>query len=216
MRHNEARNVVAAFSEEHVERLTGISPSQLRYWDRTKFYVPSFADENRRNPFSRIYSFKDVVALRVLHSLRNQFGVPLQHLRDVSAKLAHMGEDRWTGVKLWALNKRVIWQGPEDGVPKEVVGGQYIVPMVLDAIAADTRRDISVIGERDQDQRGRIEQSRFTLHNAPVLAGTRIPVQAIKRFAGAGYKTEEILREYPDLTEEDVKAAIAYESRTAA
>src|SRR5690349_16486128 len=82
-----SRRVLAAFSEEQTGKLTGISTAQLRYWDRTGFYKPSYAESNRRIAFSRIYSFKDIVALRVLHVLRNQCKIPLQHLREVTDKL---------------------------------------------------------------------------------------------------------------------------------
>ena len=54
-------NAIAAFSEEHATRLTGVTKSQLRYWDRTNFFVPSYAEENRRVVFSRVYSFKDIL-----------------------------------------------------------------------------------------------------------------------------------------------------------
>jgi uncharacterized protein (DUF433 family) len=50
---------------------------------------------------------------------------------------------------------------------------------------------------------GVIERSRFVNHNAPVIAGTRIPVSAIKNFAKAGYSTSQIIQEYPDFTEKD-------------
>ena len=36
-------NVIAAFSEEHVSRLTGLSKTQLRYWDQTGFFTPSYS-----------------------------------------------------------------------------------------------------------------------------------------------------------------------------
>lgn len=210
------RNVIAAFSEEHAERLTGITKSQLRYWDRIGFYVPAYAEGNRRIPFSRIYSFQDIVALRVLDSLRNVNNVPLGHLRKVSERLSQYGIDRWTGVQLWALNRKVIWQGPNDEKPQEVISGQYVMPVVLKAIIADTERLVAAMNTRDEKLHGMIEKSRFVSHNAAVLAGTRIPVNAIKRFAEAGYNVAEILKEYPDLTTKDVEAAIAYVSRAAA
>jgi DNA-binding transcriptional MerR regulator len=94
-------NIVQAFSEEHVERLTGLTVHQLRHWDRTGFFVPSFAAEDRREVLSRVYSFKDLVALRVLAVLRNQFGVSLQHLRQVSHKLSHLADDKWTQTTLY-------------------------------------------------------------------------------------------------------------------
>lgn len=58
-------DAVAAFGEEHASKLTGISMSQLRYWDRTDFYSPSYAEANRRLPFSRVYSFKDIHRLQL-------------------------------------------------------------------------------------------------------------------------------------------------------
>lgn len=210
-------SLIAAFSEEHTARLTGISISQLRYWDRTAFYRPSYVEDNRRMAFSRVYSFKDIVALRVLNVLRNQYSVPLQHLREVSSKLGHLAEDRWTGVRLYVLNKHVIWIEPETELPQAIVSGQYVVPMLMEVVIADTKRDVAQLNQRESDKQGVVERSRFVSHNAPVIAGTRIPVGAIKRFSEAGYSVNQILEEYPDLTEKDVKAAIAYDdSRVAA
>ena len=204
--------VVSAFSEENTSRLTGITVSQLRYWDRTGFYQPSYAEKNRRVAFSRVYSFKDIVALRVLNVLRNQYSVSLHHLREVSARLSHLSEDRWTGTKLWVLNKKVVWQEPGTEKPQEVVSAQYVVPMSLEVVVADTRRDIALLNSRNESDAGEIQRSRFISHNAPVISGTRIPVAAIKRFAQAGYTASQIRAEYPELTEKDIEAALAYES----
>ncbi len=54
-----------------------------------------------------------------------------------------------------------------------------------------------------------------TRTRAWVLAGTRIPTGAIRRFAEAGYTVNQILREYPSLTREDVAAALAHEEALA-
>jgi len=209
-------NVIGAFSEEHAERLTGITRSQLRYWDSIGFYTASYAGQNRHLPFSRVYSFKDVVALRVLNMLRNQHTVSLQHLRQVSKKLSKYAEDRWTGITLYVVNRKVVWQEPGTKQPQEVMSGQYIPEIMLQVIATETMRDVELLNRRDKSQEGIIVRSRFVAHNAPVLAGTRIPVNAIKRFVEAGYNTAQILKEYPDLTEKDVRAALAYERRKAA
>lgn len=214
-------SVIAAFSEDHTSNLTGITISQLRYWDRTDFYRPSYAEENRRLAFSRIYSFKDIVALRVLNVLRNQYSVSLHHLRDVSIKLSHLAENRWTGIRLYVLNKRVIWHEPGTELPQEIITGQYVVPMLLETVISDTQRDVNKkvkqLNVRKSSEQGRIVRSRFVSHNAPVIAGTRITVGSIKRYVQAGFTVDAILLEYPDLTKKDVKAAIAYDdSRIAA
>jgi len=44
----------------------------------------------------------------------------------------------------------------------------------------------------------------------PCIRGTRIWVSLILDFLADGMKVEEILKEYPQLTEEDIRAAIAY------
>jgi len=104
-----ADDIISAFSEEDAERLTGVTVRQLRYWDRTRFFVPSLADENRRQASSRIYTFRDVVCLKILNTIRNESKVPLQHLREVKEKLEHLGEDVWAKTTLYLLNRRVIF-----------------------------------------------------------------------------------------------------------
>jgi len=47
----------------------------------------------------------------------------------------------------------------------------------------------------------------------PCIRGTRIWVSLILDFLANGMSIEEILAEYPQLTEEDVRAAIAYGAR---
>jgi len=44
----------------------------------------------------------------------------------------------------------------------------------------------------------------------PVIKGTRIPVDTIVRLIAQGMKTEDILDDYPNLSKEDIKAALLY------
>ena len=44
----------------------------------------------------------------------------------------------------------------------------------------------------------------------PCIKGTRIWVSLILDFLASGMRIEELLEEYPQLTEEDIRAAIAY------
>ena len=209
--------IIAAFTEEQVERLTGLTVSRLRYWDRTKFFVPSYADANRRSAYSRVYSFKDVAALRTISVLRRQHNVPLQYLRKVGAQLCQLADDGWIKFSLYVLGKTVIFHDPESGHPREVTGHQYALPSVpLAVVFSDTKRDVADLARRPDDAVGKIEQNRYVSHNAAVVAGTRIPTSAIRRFKDAGYSVEGIIREYPDLTPRDVEAALAHEARAAA
>lgn len=47
----------------------------------------------------------------------------------------------------------------------------------------------------------------------PTIRGTRVTVQTILEFLGAGDSTEAILNEYPSLTHEDILASLRYSSK---
>ena len=202
--------VVAAFSEDHAERLTGILKTTLRYWDRTGFFHPEFASENRRLAYSRIYSFKDIASLRVLNALRTQFSVPLQHLRKVRKDLSHLSDAKWTATELFVLNKKVVFVELGTKQYREIVSKQYVIGIPLRAAVSGTEEAIKHLQLRDEDKIGNIERARYVSHNAWVIAGTRISVKTIKRFAEDGYSVEQIMDEYPKLTEADINAAIGH------
>lgn len=209
-------NIVAAFSEDQVQRLTGLTKGRLRYWHKTGFFKPSYADVDTRLPYSRFYSFKDIVALRTIELLRVKNEVPLQHLRKVADKLAHLSSDLWTNTTLYVLDRRVIFVNPETGAPEEIVSGQYILELPLKQVISDTSADIDNMKRRSQNEVGKITRSRAIAHNSWVIAGTRIPVGAIRRLYEDGYSPSDIIGEYPDLTIADVEAALAHDITNAA
>lgn len=209
-------NVVAAFSEEQVERITGLSKGRLRYWAKTGFFEPSFVEENPRLPYSRFYSFKDVVALRTLELLRVQNNVPLQHLRKVAETLSHLKDDLWTKTTLYVVNRKVAFVNPETGMPEEVVSKQYLLGIPLKKVIKDTTADIVRLRQRPEESFGKVSRDRSIARNAWVVAGTRITVGAIKRLNEDGYSIEKIIEEYPDLTTEDVEAALRHDGAQAA
>lgn len=60
--------------------------------------------------------------------------------------------------------------------------------------------------------------SRISTHpdicnGRPVIAGTRIPVQTILEFLGAGDSIEEVLEEYPSLSRDDIYACIQFAAK---
>ena len=59
----------------------------------------------------------------------------------------------------------------------------------------------------------RITVDPDVLVGKPVIRGTRIPVYLIVGLVANGLTTKEILKEYPRLKEEDVKAALLYASK---
>jgi len=51
------------------------------------------------------------------------------------------------------------------------------------------------------------------LSGKPVIKGTRIPVYLILELLAAGMSMDDVLKEYPELTREDIQAALEYASR---
>ena len=202
-----ASKVITAFSEDQVARLTGLSVGSLRYWDRTDFFRPEFGYAERRTPFSRIYSYLDVVSLKVIARLRGQ--ASLQQLRLVKGKLGEISPELWRGVTLWVHGGRVAFVHPGTGEPEEVVSGQRLMKLSLREITDDLEARLREITERDDATVGGIDRNRRVMRNRPVIAGTRIPVEAIRSFHEAGYSAGEIIAEYPSLTPRDVEAALA-------
>ncbi|MGD0451292.1 MAG: DUF433 domain-containing protein [Candidatus Bathyarchaeia archaeon] len=59
----------------------------------------------------------------------------------------------------------------------------------------------------------RITVDPDVLVGKPVIRGTRIPVYLIVELVANGMPIKEILKEYPRLKEEDIKAALLYASK---
>ena len=204
--------IISAFTEEQAARLTGLTVHRLRHWDRTKFFVPSFAAENRRTAFSRVYSFKDLPSLQILKALRVDMGCSLQHLREVKEKLAKLGDDLWSRTTLYVLNKKVVFHDDEAGEIREPVSGQIVLQIPLRVVRAKMQSAVEDLSKRDADDIGQIVRKRNVSHNAPVVAGTRIPVASIRRLSEDGFSAAQIIAQYPSLTDADVQAALRYSS----
>ena len=182
---SEADNIVGAFSEEQAARLSGVSLNQLRRWDADEFFCPSFSDA-KGVPFGRIYSFRDIVSLRVLNDLRNKKKISLSHLREVSRELSHLGDEKWTATTLYVLGRRVVFDDPRTNLRQEVVSGQRVFDIPLRVVISSTRRAVQELNDRS-DRIGQVVRARFIAQNEPVIAGTRVSVTAIREFAEDGY-----------------------------
>lgn len=203
--------IIAAFTLDQTERLTGVSRTQLRAWDKSGLFSPSLVFAERAVAYGRLYSFRDLTALRVIRTLRTEANVPVWHLREVKEKLAHFGEQFWANTTLYVLDRRVIFHHPKDALREEVVSGQAILGIPLKAVSGSVAKAVKAMRERNPDLVGKIERHRTVAHNQAVIAGTRIPVRSIKAFADEGYSIDAIRQEYPTLTEDDVRTAIAFD-----
>ncbi len=68
------------FTAQQTSTLTGCTPHQLRYWDKVGLLKPSLQRTGGRPGKRRLYSFRDLVALRVIKSLLDN-GMSVQRVR---------------------------------------------------------------------------------------------------------------------------------------
>lgn len=66
---------------------------------------------------------------------------------------------------------------------------------------------------RDMTEEERIEVNPEIMAGKPVVKGTRIPVYVVLQMLGDGAEVGDILEDYPDLEEQDVKACIRYATK---
>src|SRR4051794_3308742 len=82
---SKSQSVVNAFTSGQVMRITGLSYRTLDHWARTGFIAPTVAAASGTGT-ERLYSIKDIVALRVARKLRKQ-GITTRSLKRVVEKL---------------------------------------------------------------------------------------------------------------------------------
>lgn len=201
------------FSADQVRLLTGLSLRQLQYWDDTGFFSPEHS-EQKAGPFVRVYSFRDVVGLYTIGLLRKQHKVPLQNLRLVGAYLSQHHDTPWSGLTLYVRAREVIWENSPGSFESASHPGQGILTTLhLQRVARQVEDKVNRLRKRERREIGSVRHHRHTLHNATILAGTRVPTSAIWSFHEAGYDADAILREYPRLEPADVARAIALEKK---
>lgn len=68
------------YTAQQASKLTNCSLHQLRYWDRVSLVNPSIQSSGGRPGVRRLYSFRDLVALRVVRGLLDH-GMSVQRVR---------------------------------------------------------------------------------------------------------------------------------------
>lgn len=214
LRHERLRtsDPMFAFSATQVRKVTGLTDRQLRYWDQTQFFSPTYGEADRHRPYSRVYSFRDLVGLRTIAELRSV--VPLQQLRRLGAWLSEHYETPWSSLKFSVAGQRIYFRDPETGQWIVQPGQAVLQDFHLEEIAEQTTEEAQRLLGRQPEDIGRVTRNRFVVHNKPVLAGTRIPTSAIWNFHVAGYSPQEIIRQYPRLTLQDIRAALDWENES--
>jgi uncharacterized protein (DUF433 family) len=202
--------VVRAFNLEQAARLAGISERQASYWAWQGVSQPSILYDRNRRPTRYLYSFEDVVGLRVIGMLRNRYGLSLQMLRKAGNQLRHHVDRPWSELTFWVRGKDLFFFDPDrDALLSADRRRQTTEKIEIECVATDVERDAKKLARRQPEDIGQTERHRNVLGNQLVVSGTRVPVSTIISMAQAGYSDEAIVAAYPPLTREDVRAVLS-------
>jgi uncharacterized protein (DUF433 family) len=197
-------NVVIAFTAREVQRLTELSARRIQYWDETDFVRPSVSARMGRG-WPRLYSFQDLIQLRVAAQLRDQLS--LQALRRLKAALDVDAPFAVVRFLVTASNE-VVYVGPTGQTEAAKAPGQ--IAMTIDVPLREIRGDLERRIDRMRRRRGvgKIEKGRGVLAGQQRVAGTRITAAAVARLVAAGWTQAQIIEQYPDLRDADIRAVI--------
>ena len=202
--------VVHAFSLEQAARLAGVSERQASYWAWQGVLQPSILYDRTRRPTRYLYSFQDVVGLRVIGLLRNRYGLSLQMLRKAGKQLNQHADRPWSELTFWVRGKELFVFDPDRDALISADGCRQVTEKIeIERVVSDVEREAKKLARRQPEDIGQAERHRNVLGNQLVVSGTRVPVTAILSMARAGYSDEEIVAAYPSLTGEDVRAVVS-------
>lgn len=188
-------------------RITRLSDRQLDYWAGTGLIGPSITTRLTPGRRVRLYGFLDLLALMVAAELKER-RITLQHIRAVVRHLRSRGYDRpLTEVRFATLGREVYFQHDDGSWEGGIAPDQLVLSEVLNL--RPLRRRIAEGVRRSEEDAGQVERRRGTLGSKPVLAGTRVPVETVRRYLDAGRSVEQIIESFPVLTRADVEAVRA-------
>ena len=121
----------------------GITYRQLDYWARTSLVVPTVRDAGGSGT-QRLYSFKDILVLRVVKRLLDT-GVSLQNIRVAVEHLRARGVDDITEVTLMSDGVSVFECTSDDEVIDLLRGGQGIFGIALGGVWRDIEGTLSAL-----------------------------------------------------------------------
>ncbi len=141
------------FTAHQACRLTGCTPRQLRYWDQIGLVRPSVQSTGGRPGVPRLYSFRDLVALKVVRSLLDG-GMSLQKVRRAWGYLnRRAGLDRQLSeVKLITDGVSIFKVARRNGEILDALReGQLAFFVAIDDIASGVDADVKQFRE-DREQ----------------------------------------------------------------
>lgn len=145
--------LLEGFTAQQASNLTLCTAHQLRYWDKVNLVEPSVQSTGGRPGRRRLYSFRDLVALRVVKSLLDN-GMSVQRVRrawDYLRRTADM-EDHLAEVRLVTDGQSIFRVASDDEELLDALRqGQLAFFVAINEIARSVEDDVTRF-ELDRDR----------------------------------------------------------------
>lgn len=199
---------LVTFTRDRAARLSGLSNRQLDYWRSTNLLRPSTDYRLSAHRPIRLYDFTDMMSLMVIAELKER-GVSTRRVRKIVDRLRRHGYEQPLvqvvfGTEPGRKRLVVVMMHSDGTFEGEVHPGQLLLPETIDmeTIRARVRRSSA----RPSEAVGQFERRSGALGRKELFAGTRIPVETVRRYIDHGVSTGEILEAFPALRAADVDA----------
>lgn len=204
------------YSLADVARLFSVTASRLRYWDRTRFMMPSGRRGRRR-----FYTFQDLIGLRAAKALLDS-GVPLQRVRKSVESLRTL-----LPKVTRPLNElRVVADGQSVLVrdasgPFEPSTGQGVFDFEVSALRDDVVRTLKRHAELDESKRSayelylegcRFDEDEATFERAEEMYRRALQLDPTLANALTNLGNVRFRRGFPEEAEEHYKNALAIDA----
>ncbi|WP_052847816.1 DUF433 domain-containing protein [Streptomyces avicenniae] len=195
-----------AYSTRMAAALSGATVGQLRSWRHDRGNGPILRPELAARP--ALYSFRDVLALRAFAQLRQD--VSLQKIRKALATLKSFGEiAHLSNYSLVADGSSVVLVGDDHATDLVTRPGQRVIATMADILEEFTPRP-GVVVPRLLHPKPHVSVDPETQGGQPVIAGTRVPFDAVADLVGDGVPPERIGDYFPGVTAEAARDALSF------
>ena len=132
-----------AFTSKQACYLSGCTSHQLRYWDKVKLVSPSIQSSHGKPGVPKLYSFRDIVSLKVIKTLLDN-GMSIQRVRRAWRYLSRNGDlqDQLSKTKL-SSDGETIYTVEENKVLDALKHGQLAFFETIDFVAKEVEEDLS-------------------------------------------------------------------------
>ncbi len=185
-----------SFNTKTSVQLTGLTPRQIDYWDRTHFIKPSVKEASGYGT-GRLYSFEDIVQLKVAKTLIDK-GVSLQKIRKAITYL----KKNFPDIKKPLAEMRFLTDGEtifvladkKEKILDALAKGQMVFALAIGELIEELKGEVTKIS---QDRKYKVSVNRKTyeviLHPDTEDGGFWVECAALPGCSSQGDTVEEAL-----------------------